>query len=249
MGAKPLYVLLGISIPKGYSDYANTFLNAFIHACKEKNIIIIGGDTTGFKGPLVISVSVIGVMDENKLKKRSTARPGDKIGVVGWLGYAMLGFEALENNWMSDAIFIDRFLMPQALIEEGEWLGLQKAVTSMMDISDGLYTSLKELTDSSQVGVDIFLETLDPNPSFISACKTLKKDPLHTMLKGGEDYALLCTVSNEAFLFLQKEFQEKFNAPFKAIGVVTQGIHPISMTFYKKGKIKKLDIKAFDHFC
>ena len=149
MGAKALYVMLGIAIPKNYDQYVNDFLSHFAQECKMNNVLLIGGDTTAAPDKLFISITIIG--ETNNPKQRNTAKPGDIVCVVGNLGHAYLGLQAFERQLPGFEEFKEFFLKPKAAIPEGSWLGEQAAVTAMMDISDGLFVDLKKLCKASAV--------------------------------------------------------------------------------------------------
>lgn len=98
MGAKPLYVLLAISIPKDISsNYIKKFLEEFSNKCKKENINLIGGDTVLSKVNLSISITAIGIIDKKLAKLRKNAKVGDVICTTGFLGDARAGFYLLEN--------------------------------------------------------------------------------------------------------------------------------------------------------
>src|SRR3989338_9343741 len=74
MGAKPLFVFLGLSIPLSHQNYAKSFLKEFASICKKEDVILLGGDTTASKDGLFLSVTVIGAGPTSLLKRRNSAR-------------------------------------------------------------------------------------------------------------------------------------------------------------------------------
>lgn len=238
MGAKPTYVLLGISIPKNCSQYIEEFLTSFTKACQAHHIQLIGGDTTASEEKLYISVTAIGITEQPKF--RSGAKIGDIICVVGNLGNAHIGLQALEKNLDGFSDFKRTFLWPEAKVKEGIWLGSKAIVTSMMDISDGLLVDLKKLCAASEVSGDIDLDKLENTVSFCEACYALKLNPLEVMLVGGEDYGLLITVEPDHYAKLVADA----NFSIKAIGKITVGKKG-AVTFSKN---TTLEFKEFSHF-
>ena len=226
MGAKPAYVLLGISIPKDCEQYIEEFLASFANACHQENVQLIGGDTTASPDKLYISVTAIGITSKPKL--RSGAKIGDIICVVGNLGHAHLGFTALENNLEGFDEFKTAFLRPKAKIKEGIWLGSQKAVTAMMDVSDGLTTDLNKLCKASDISAEIDIINFQKNI------------PIETILTGGEDYALLITVDSNQYdkLVAEADFS------IQKIGKIIEG-ESGEVTFKQDIAIK---LKKFSHF-
>lgn len=236
MGATPRYVLMGLSIPSDATE-VSAFLKAFSKACKEVNVTLIGGDTTRSPNPWFISITVIGIAPTEHLKYRSTARPGDSLCLIGKLGYAHLGFTALEQEVTGLKLFKQAFHSPKACLDAGLWLGKQKAVHAMMDTSDGLYIDLKRLCEASQVSATIELTALPLSSTFLKACKHLNLDPIHTALTGGEDYGLLFTVeANHSFI-------EAYTP--HVIGKISHGS---GVKFTQNHTPKALKLTPFSHF-
>lgn len=237
MGAKPLYILCGIAIPHTLQEYASDFLTSLATSCQAVGVVLIGGDTTASKDHLFISITAIGQVQEGNIKYRSTAGSDDLICIIGNLGWAHLGFMALEDDIVTDANYTNSFLTPKAKIKEGVWLGRQAAVTCMMDISDGLYIDLKRLCNSSNksavIDIDLFGSALTPEIS------------LQVALEGGEDYGLLMTINKELFEKLSNEFVKTFNYNLKVIGHIADGE---GVAFKQGNQDVDLFINPFSHF-
>jgi thiamine-monophosphate kinase len=219
MGGNAQFVLCGIAIPVQQADYAQDFLAAFVTACKDANIILIGGDTTRSIDKLFISISVIGSSVTQNIKYRSGAKVGDAICVVGNLGYAHLGLIACEQSLPDLQKYKNAFLCPAAKMNEGLWLAENLGVNSMMDISDGLYIDLKRLCQASQVAAHIELNDLQTSTEFKNVCDRLHLDAINVMLTGGEDYSLLCTIDNAHYAQLAEDFKHKLGYPLQRIGI------------------------------
>ena len=245
MGAKPQFVLLGISIPPSREAYVTAFLESFGQVCKAASVILIGGDTTASPDKLFISVTAIGVAYSAHLKYRHTAQPGDLICVAGELGHAHLGLIAFEVENDGFEIFKEAFLNPTARVAEGRWLSEQPGVQSTMDLSDGLFADIKRLCAASRVAAEINLEDLEFSDHFISACKVLSLDPVHTALTGGEDYGLLFTVHPQHHGTLAIRFKKTFGYDVKTIGTIIRGQ---GVTYLKNGQPQELELHPFSHF-
>ena len=96
-------------------------------ACEAYGVDLIGGDTTSSQSGLVLSITAIGIGEEDKLTYRSGAKPGDIICVTGDLGASYLGLQLLERekqllqsdpNIKTDLenqkYIVGRFLKPEA---------------------------------------------------------------------------------------------------------------------------------------
>lgn len=237
MGARPKYLLCGISIPPNLQTYATQFLEYLTQKCSEEGVILIGGDTTASQNKLFISMTAIGEIQKKCVKYRTGAMPDDLICVAGELGWAKLGLQSLEENTPTDSRYLQSFLLPQAKVKEGLWLARQKSVSSMMDISDGLYLDLQRLCRASNKGSVIELEKLLPYETHELSCKT--------MLEGGEDYALLITIKKRAFSRLTSAFSQLFGYDLKVIGHITEAI---DIQIKKPSTYADFDIVPFTHF-
>ena len=137
------------------------------------------------------------------------------------------------------------FLFPKAKVREGIWLGKQNTVTSMMDISDGLFIDLKRLAKTSKVCAEISLDKLPLSKSFINACDSLNLDPFNTLLVGGEDYGLLFTIRKEHFPEISRQFFNLFSYQLHCIGHIKDGE---GVNIQKCGHRVELPLKPFSHF-
>lgn len=243
MGAKPLYILCGISIPNRLQDYAVDFLKYLTLECKKIGVILIGGDTTASKDCFFISITAIGEVSDCNIKKRSTAKLGDIVCVAGNLGFAHLGFIGLEQEIITDTQYVNSFLRPQARVNEGMWFGKQKAVTSMMDVSDGLYIDLKRLCMLSKIQATIDIDLLQKY--------TNAELSLQIMLEGGEDYGLLVTIDKNLFEHFSHEFFKTFGYSLKVVGCINDYVNDTEdkiISFIKNKKSVDIAVNSFVHF-
>lgn len=245
MSAQPQYILCGIAIPARLADYAQLFLTALAKACLTANVILIGGDTTASAHDLFISITAIGEADQPHLKTRSQAKPGDAIALIGELGLAHLGFLALEKNLANFPSEKKAFLYPEAKIQAGLWLGQHAAITSLMDVSDGLFVDLTRLCQASNVGAKVQLDQLPLTQDFKSACAALQLDPLTTALTGGEDYGLLFTIHQDDVENITKAYAKAHSQPLHVIGEIQSDQ---TIDFYDHHEKRELHLTPFTHF-
>lgn len=244
-GVRPQFLMLGLSIPPSQEAYVYEFIDHFLTLCQQEQVEIIGGDTTASSIHFFISITAIGYTQKNQRKTRSGAKKDDLICVTGPLGEAYLGFLALENQINGLLNFKESFLFPKAKVQEGLWLGKQDVVTSMMDVSDGLFIDLKRLAETSRVKAEIDLNKLPLSDALIKACECLKLNPFDTLLTGGEDYGLLFTIQNEHFTKLSHQFLNLFGYSFYAIGHIEEGD---GIDIKKHDHKIDLSLKPFSHF-
>ena len=246
MGAKPLYALLGLALPKTIKpDWIKNFSKGFSAACSKVNVQLIGGDTTASDRDVMISITMIGQAKKNHLKFRKNAQVGEIICVAGTLGESYAGLMALERKAKQLTDVKSKSLRPVALVAEGQWLGAQPAVTAMMDVSDGLYVDLGKMLQLSKVGAEVNLNRFHPTLSLVKACATLRLNISQAMLAGGEDYALLFTVKAGGYAQLAGKFHKQFGYPLMPIGKVTASK---KITLQSNGQIVPFTGKIFSHF-
>ena len=141
---------------------------------------IVGGDTTHVRREQFIVVALIGEVECRRLTLRSTAQPGDRVFVTGKLGGSRAG----------------KHLRFTPRIKEARWLTEHFRIHAMLDISDGLASDLRRLTEASGVGVDIVGRQVPRTGS------------LQAALTDGEDFELLFTVGARAASRLRGKFHE-----------------------------------------
>jgi thiamine-monophosphate kinase len=197
-GAKPLGFLLSLALP---STTGEDWLAAFAAGLREDiaayKCPLFGGDTVRSPGPVMVSVAMFGSVPDGMMVRRSGAKPGDKVFVTGSIGDAALGL-GLRNGakWQLTVEqrdhLADRYLLPRPRSALAETV-LHYA-SSAMDVSDGLAGDLAKLCRVSGVAAEIDAARV---PLSAAAKAVIAADPsaLETALTGGDDYEILCTVS------------------------------------------------------
>ena len=239
MGGIPKFALLAIALPKVKVGWMEEFSNGLFSCAKKYRVELIGGDTT--KGPLSISICILGEVLKKNALLRSNAKKEDDIWVTGELGLAALGLAKLQK----------KIQLPQGLSKKAigalEKPMLQSSIIEIMaklshsaiDISDGLIADLSHILEASKVGADISLKDIPVTP-------WLKKNKLIDIgLSGGDDYQLLFTAP--------KKNRNKINLVSKMpsikitrIGSIKKG-KSLNISDHK-GKLYSLKKKGYDHF-
>jgi thiamine-monophosphate kinase len=214
MNATPTQITVSIGISNRFSVEAlEMFYEGIYAACQRYNVDLVGGDTTTSSKGLVISITAIGEVLQNKFTTRSGAKKSDLICVSGDLGAAYLGLLLMERE---KKIFLEspdvqpdlenqdyilrRLLKPEARKDIIAFFDENDIVpTSMMDISDGLSSEILHICKQSNVGCVLYEEKIPvANQSREFAFK-LGLDPTACALSGGEDYELLFTIKQEDY--------------------------------------------------
>lgn len=209
MNAVPQQIVVALAISNRFSLEALEELYAGIYlACEQYGVDLVGGDTTSSKSGLIISVTAMGAAREEDIVTRSGARENELLVVTGDLGGAFMGLQILERE---KTVFeaapgaqpeltgydyiLERQLKPEARKDIPELLkSLGVQPTSMIDISDGLASEIKHLSEESGVGFDVYEEKIPVSPRTIDAAKEFNLDYTLCALSGGEDYELLFTI-------------------------------------------------------
>jgi len=214
MNASATQVTVSIAVSNRFPLEALEELYAGIHlACKTYEVDMIGGDTTSSKTGMLISVTALGEIEEDKITYRSGAKENDLLVVSGDLGGAYMGLQVLERekevfkvnpNNQPDlepySYIVERQLKPEARKDIVELLGkLEVLPTSMIDISDGLSSEILHLCKNSEVGCALYENKIPLDPTVISSCEEFKMDSTMIALSGGEDYELLFTIDQSDF--------------------------------------------------
>ena len=175
MNAIPTQITVSIGLSNRFSLEAIEELYKGIKlACKAYNVDLVGGDTTSSKSGLAISISVIGLIDNEDITRRNGAKEGDLICVSGDLGAAYAGLLILEreksvfaaNNEMQPQLegsdyVLERQLKPEARVDIVKILKEAKIKpNAMIDVSDGLASDIKHICKQSKLGAAIYEEKL-----------------------------------------------------------------------------------------
>ena len=198
-------------------------------ACEKYSVDLVGGDTTSSTSGLIISVSVVGEVEKEKVCYRKGAKIHDLVVCTGDLGAAYLGLQILKRekeiflenpgvqpDLQGNDYTLQRQLKAEARTKLIDVLDELKIVpTSMIDISDGLTSEVLHLSKQSDVGITIYEDKLPIDHTTMNLAKEMKLNPVFCALNGGEDYELLFTISQEHYEKIKKDVD------FTVIGHVT----------------------------
>lgn len=221
MGGTPRCFLLSLALPASHTGrWLNRFLGGLRRASRKFQCALAGGDTTRNQ-KILINVTVIGEIPAGRAALRSGARPGDILYVSGRLGEAELGLRVLKESrrtMRGSDRRLRKHLYPEPHLVLGQWLTKNRAVTAMLDISDGLSSDLPRLCAASRVGARVHSARV-PLLLISEADRRRGFDPLQLALQGGDDYELLFTVSRRSMTRIPKSFQ---GVRLTAIGEITR---------------------------
>ncbi len=199
MGATPRYVTLALTLPSIDDAWLAAFSRGFFSLADEFDVELIGGDTT--RGPLSITLMVMGEVEAKRALRRDGAVAGDDIWVSGTLGGAALTLMHLRNKiQLLPHILVrveDRLHRPQPRVALGQAL-LGKA-TAAIDISDGLVADLGHICERSKLSAVIERHNLPLASALMSVSADLRAGLINACaLSGGDDYELCFTAPGSA---------------------------------------------------
>lgn len=204
MGARPVALLVALAMPEETPvSFVRALADGLAAACAElaPGCAVEGGDLT-VSDTLTLAVTALGSLDGRDPVRRSGARAGDGVYVIGELGEAARGLEILFRRFTDDdgapvaltpearaaldpvdARAVSRQLAPRPPIAAALEAAASGA-TAMMDLSDGLVLDATRLADASDVTIEIDSATLGEEPV--------------RALDGGEDHGFLVTFAPDA---------------------------------------------------
>lgn len=258
-GASPLGFMLGIALPEAPTkSWSIAFSNGLREMIERYSCPLIGGDTTGSKGGLVLSVTIMGEVPKGKMIKRRGALPGDLLFISGSIGDAALGFQYLNDNpgdmstKLPDEEFsylISRYQSPTPRLELGALL--QEVATAAMDLSDGLIKDLPKLCNASGVRAQVKTNKLPlskPVNSYISAM-TDQSAALSKLISWGDDYEILFTAPPSTRPLIEEQAIRQA-IPITEIGSLKAAVDGELVVSYldRNGTSVSLPGTPFDHF-
>jgi len=255
MGARPEGYLLNLCLS---ADCDEAWIAAFAEGLAadqaEFGVALLGGDTVGTSGPVVLGVTALGSVPSGRALRRSGARPGDLVFVTGWIGDGAFGLRAVQGSLDGvdpglRVVLARRFWLPSPRLAAGQALaggegGAPPVATAAADVSDGLIADLGHICDASGVAAVVDAARV---PLSAGTAAAVVADPagLATALTGGDDYELVFTAPPEAAARLAV-LATALGVPMTEIGRVEagRGVRVCDSA----GRDMTLDAGGFTHF-
>lgn len=212
MNARPEQVVVALGISAKITVEAlDALYEGMEFASGELGVDIVGGDTTASMNGLVITITAIGRAKKGDVVYRSGAKEHDLICITSNLGAAYMGLHLLEREkrvlngvdnpepqFEGYGYLLERYLKPRAkanILDALRSEGIRP--TSMIDLSDGLASDLRQICRASECGARIYLERIPIARQTTQLAEEMHIDPVIAALNGGEDHELLFTVPLE----------------------------------------------------
>jgi len=238
MGCIPKYIFMAITLPSLDTKWIKNFYKGINKLTSAYDIALIGGDTN--RGPLSISIQVIGVNKKNILF-RNGAKINDDIYVTGKVGCARAAlYLKNKKKYSKEFKILKNYLhMPKPRINIGQ--DISDIANSCIDVSDGIEKDLTNILISSDCGADIFINHIPTDPILNKVIP--KKNFYETLIGGGEDYELCFTIPPKYHAIINK-ISKKHGTMITKIGKVTKE----KIRYFDDDKLIKFKFKGYDHF-
>ena len=244
MGGIPDYAMISLGLPSDTEvEHITKLYTAMAEIARQFDMAIVGGDVS--EAPLlIISPTVIGTVEKDRMLTRSGAIPGDQIAVTGYLGSSAVGLRMMKKKPELDprvaSALIEAHLRPCPRVSEGRLLG-ENGVKSAIDISDGLIADLAHICRASGVEARVRLADIPMHPAVKAA---LGESAISFALSGGEDYELLFTAPGGII----ERVKQRLSIPVTVIGEITGG-KPGEVTLLgETGREVEWKKRGWEHF-
>jgi thiamine-monophosphate kinase len=193
MAAQPLAAFVSLGLPEqGGAEFVEAFYEGLAQLAAEFDISIAGGDTNIYNGPLVISITAIGLATPRGVLRRSGAQPGDAIVTTGSFGFSIEGHHFDFTPRVREALLLhERYKLHAGI-----------------DVSDGLSLDLWHICEESGCGAildvaGIPISEAGRHSNLVAGDVGLL---LCRALSDGEDFELvLATPPDEAARMIQEQ--------------------------------------------
>jgi thiamine-monophosphate kinase len=226
MGGTPRAALLALGAPGDLgADTLLAIAGGLAAQLARFGVEVVGGNVAASAGPLHLTLTVVGVVEQGRAVLRSGARPGDLLAVTGPIGLARAGWLLCERG-LADrpaaAPALAAYRRPEPRVEVGRALARAGLARAMIDLSDGLAGDLAQLCRASGVGarIDEPALALHLAPGLAAAAALLGADPLALALAGGDDFELLVAVAPDRWDEAHA-LAERCGSPLARVGAIT----------------------------
>lgn len=246
MGARPVAAVVALCRPGRIdTDEVEALYRGMRAACDRWGVRLVGGDTVA-AGELVVSVTGLGELDTPAAAvRRSGARPGDRVVVVGALGAGAAALAQVAAGAEPDEPLLAAHRRPVALPAAGAVLAARGA-RALIDVSDGLGADLGRVCAASGVRARVRWPDLPVARGAADAATAVGADPIAVVAGGGEDYALVAALPSELAEAAAAEAGAAEGVPAAVVGEFVTGSGAVLAL--RDGRERDLAGLGYDHF-
>lgn len=249
MGAQPRWATLALALPAEDDAWLERFSAGFFALADAYQVELIGGDTT--RGPLNLSVTILGEVPQGKALRRDGAQPDDEIWVSGKVGDAALALAHVQRRLvLDDASFTaTSAALHRPVPRVALGIALRGIASSAIDVSDGLLADLGHILERSGVAAAIQFDTLPVSlhlRRYLAQTQGLAQAlGRQCALAGGDDYELCFTAPVARHADVEK-LAAQLGLPLGCIGKIGVGAGCIVRA--ADGSVMKFERAGYDHF-
>lgn len=186
MAARPVCAVVSLMLPRSFSiNEAKELTVGMLEIASEFGVAIAGGDTNRWDGPLVINVTITGLLECEahycNTWEMNDALAGDRILVSGEFGHS------IKQKHFS--------FTPKVAL--ALWLKDRYTVHAATDITDSLTADLAKVAKQSGVGMIIDADAVPISQDASEEHGLGSQAALNAALHDGEDFELAITVDPE----------------------------------------------------
>jgi thiamine-monophosphate kinase len=250
MGGRPRFAVLGLALPPDTPlEWVEGFRDGFDALATRYDVALIGGDTTRSEQGVVVSITLLGEVKPEHLRRRDAARAGQLVAVTGTLGDSRHALQLLEAGRSCPPGLLLRHHAPEPRVAEGAALAASTSGGAMIDLSDGLLGDLGHVCEASGVCAELELDKLPVSDALVASCGGYER-ALQDALLGGEDYELLVTLSEEDLRLVETRGEVGLvvvGRVVEADASKTRGAGRVTVV-HPDGSCESAAPKGFDHF-
>ena len=221
-GAQPLYLSVGFILEEGLPlEILHKIVLSMEFSAKHAGVQIVTGDTKvvnkGSCDKIFINTSGIGIVPDGVNISAANIQPGDKIiisGTVADHGIAVMTTRedlSFKSQVQSDTVALN------GLVDD--MLNVSKNIHAMRDPTrGGVATTLNEFARQSNVGIQLYTDTVPVKPEVNGACEVLGIDPLYVANEGKLIAVVPSNIADKMLSVMQKNEHGKYA---KIIGEIT----------------------------
>ena len=206
MGGKPLYFMTALELERDTRiRWVREFETGMKDVLDRYGVKLAGGDTKEGHD-LSLAGFAVGEVGKNRVLRRRNCRKGDVIYVTGTVGKNAAAYymwkKSKGRKWARCMLDVE----PR--IKEGLFLSGMGA-TSAIDLSDGLFASVKQLSEASGTGISLDYSKLPIDMAAVCAAESCGVDLMHIACEVGGEYELLVGVPKARAAKLEKEAERR----------------------------------------
>lgn len=240
MGAKPIGLLVSMGLPRDFdSRDLDEVFRGILDCCEFAGGELLGGDTKETR-EITLAGSALGTVGKHEILLRRGASPGDLLCVTGSVGLAAAGYHSLARG-LSFKAAEKAILEPRPRVKEGVLLSASGLVTSCMDVSDGLASSVHSLSEMSQVSFSLDFDEIPVEDEVLQVAEAVDLDPTELALYYGGDYQLLFTIRPKGLEKLRNSLGDGFS-------VIGKANAPGENVLVRGREIVRLENRGYEHF-